>query len=95
MSKNDRNHEIKKLWDKVIAKAMADENFKKRLFANPEQVLKEFNINLPEGQHIKFIEDTKETKYIVFPTKLEKTDATLSENDLKRLSAGYSGCTHG
>ncbi len=45
--------EERKEYAKIIAKAWVDEEFKKRLLADPATVLKENGIEIPEGMTVK------------------------------------------
>jgi hypothetical protein len=79
-------------YSKLIAKAWADEAFKKRFLANPAAVLKEEGLEVPSGvQEVKVVEGTDRLLYLVLPPKPSEE---LSEEDLRTLAAAgpYTWC---
>ncbi len=58
-----------KEWAKIIAQAWSDEEFKKKLFADPRAVLKECGVDVPEGLNIKLVENKENELTIPFPAK--------------------------
>ena len=79
-------------WGRIVAKAWADANFKKRLFANPTAVLKEHGLEVAPGIQVKVVEDTDTLHHLSFPPK--PSDAELSEEELS-LAAGGIPFTRG
>jgi hypothetical protein len=78
-------------WAKVIAQAWADEDFKKKLFADPTAVLKEHGIEFPEGMKVKLIEDKKGEVSIPFPAR--PSEVTGGPEALhERIQAQYTLC---
>ena len=67
-----------KHWDKpseLVAKAWTDEAFKKRLMANPAEVLREEGFPTPPaGVQIRVVENTDTTRYLVLPSRPKSTD---------------------
>ena len=59
--------ENKKKLARVIAKAWVDEDYKKRLFAEPAAVLKAEGIEVPKGTKLRVIEDAPGEQTIVVP----------------------------
>ncbi len=59
--------EFQKAYGKIVAKAWADEAFKKRFISNPKSVLKENGIDVPEGVEFKVMESTSKLIYLVLP----------------------------
>lgn len=43
----------KKQWNKIVARAWADKNFKRRLLAEPASVLQEHGIDVPAGVKVR------------------------------------------
>jgi hypothetical protein len=80
---------LPKKFQDVFTKAWQDPNFKKKLFKNPEQVLKEAGILLPSGKNYKVIENDANMLYFVIP---EKPSEELTEQDLKRVSGAGTSC---
>jgi len=83
----------KQLEEKLIAKAMKDETFRKILLENPKAAIEEeTGIKLPEAINLKVVEEDAATFYLVLPPKInpEKEDE-LSEAELEMVSGGYNG----
>lgn len=79
----DQNEQNKKLAQ-LIAKAWADENFKKKLLSDPAAVLKAEGVELPAGMEVRAVEDTQTMHHLVIPTK----PTELSEDDLEKVAGG-------
>jgi hypothetical protein len=54
-------------YDAVILPAVQSEEFRQRLLMNPEAVLAEAGIALPEGVIVHFVENTDDTVHIAIP----------------------------
>ena len=54
-------------YESIIIPAMRSPTFRARLLEEPEAVLSEFGIVLPEGVAIQFLENTETTIHIVIP----------------------------
>jgi hypothetical protein len=77
-----------KAWNKVIAKAWSDPNFKQKLLKEPQKVLKENGIDTQSGMEIRVFENTDKSTYLILPAKPE---GELSEEDLKSAAAAIGG----
>ncbi len=66
MSETGKGESRKKVA-RVIAKAWADEGYKKRLAADPMAVLAEEGIDVPQGVTVKVVEETEEVRFLVLP----------------------------
>jgi hypothetical protein len=75
-------------WGKIVAKAWADDSFKKRLMSNPNAVLKENGLEVDPGIQVKVIEDTEKLRHITLPPK--PTEGELSEEQLSMAAGGIS-----
>jgi hypothetical protein len=71
-------------WSQIVAKAWADETFKKRLLAEPAKVLHEYGMQMPQGIQPKIVEDTDRICYLKLPAK---PSGELSEEDLSQIAA--------
>jgi hypothetical protein len=71
----------RKLWEKIIAKAWADEDYKKRLLADPAGVLAAEGLILPKGVNVNVVEATKEQIWLVLPEQ-QAEDAVEGEERL-------------
>ena len=84
-----------KEWAKVVAQAWVDEEFKKRLLADPSAVLKSFGIECPAGVKVNIIE-TKEDEITIplpaMPTTLQGSVDELSERVQADWCMITSGC---
>ena len=55
----------RKFYKSIILPAIESADFRKRLMTEPEAVLKEKGIGLPEGVKVSFVENTKDFIHIV------------------------------
>lgn len=56
------------LQTQIIEKAWADEDFKKKLIANPIAALKEaFGLDIPANINVEVLEETADKYYLVLP----------------------------
>ncbi|MHA7967458.1 NHLP leader peptide family RiPP precursor [Paenibacillus sp. CAU 1782] len=56
------------LQNQIIEKAWADEEFKKKLIADPKAALKEaFDLDIPADINVEVLEETADTYYLVLP----------------------------
>jgi hypothetical protein len=83
----------KQLEEKLIAKAMKDETFRKNLLENPKAAIEEeTGIKLPEAINLKVVEENPSTFYLILPPKINpETEDELSEAELEMVSGGYDG----
>ena len=79
------NDEMRKKYAKIVAKAWADDDYKKKLIASPKEILKQEGIELPDKIKIRIFENTDTELNFVFPAKPE-TLSSISEIE-ERLSA--------
>jgi len=77
--------EQRKLWDRIVAKAWADEDYKKRLLADPAGVLRAEGMNLPEGLDVRVVEATENQAWYVLPPQ---TAGEIAEGE-ERLAAWW------
>lgn len=75
-----------KEWAKVIAKAWLDDDFKKRLLADPMPILKEHGIEMPEGLTVNVIEGKPGQVNVTLPPRPDHTEGTVEELE-EKLSA--------
>ncbi|MBF0497970.1 MAG: NHLP leader peptide family RiPP precursor [Deltaproteobacteria bacterium] len=79
-----RDEQIK-VYQKIIAKAWADEDFKQRLLSNPSGTLKEEGVEVPSGVEVCVVENTPTRQYLVLPPKPDQ-DADLEHME-ERIAA--------
>lgn len=75
--------ELSAIWSQIIKKAWTDEAFKKKLLNNPNEVFKEYKVEVPQGMQVKVIEAPLNTKVIVLPPK---QSGELSQAELDKVS---------
>lgn len=87
----------KKLWAKVVAKAWADEDFKRELINNPKQILTNEGAEISQGVNIHITEDEKNLKksnekdlYLYLPNQGD--DIILEKLEDKKAARGCGGC---
>jgi hypothetical protein len=78
--------EWEKTWSQIVVRAWRDEDFKRRLLANPNDVLKEMGVHPPSGMQIKVVENTDRTVYL--PLYAKPSSGELSEEDLRQVAGG-------
>jgi hypothetical protein len=76
-------------WGQIVARAWADEGFKKRLLADPAAILKEARVQMPAGIRVRVMEDSDETLHLTLPQK--PGEGELAEEDLQQLAAAVGG----
>lgn len=81
------NKENQSLMSKVIALAWNDPEFKSALLADPNKVLTEMGISIPEDVNVKIVEDTDNLIHMILPS--EPTEE-LTMDELKKLSGGIT-----
>ena len=69
-------------WEEIIARAWADEDFKKRLMADPLSVLKSLGMKVTSGIKIQVVEETPSLRYLTLPAKPAAPPAKSSAHDL-------------
>jgi addiction module HigA family antidote len=65
----------KKIWARIVAKAWADESYKKRLLADPGAVAAEEGLAVPPGMVLKMVESAKKQAWLVLPPKPAEDEA--------------------
>lgn len=73
------------VYNKVIVKAWSDPQFKDQLLKNPEKILREQGIEIPEGVKVTVCENTDQQFFLVLPAKLS---TELTEEQLETIAAG-------
>jgi hypothetical protein len=56
-----------RVWSQIVARAWADEDFKRRLLADPAAVLAEHGLDLPAGTEVRVMEDTERARHFTLP----------------------------
>jgi hypothetical protein len=84
----------KDLEAQVIAKAWADESFKKALVSSPRSAVEnEFGIKLPASVNVRVVEESTDNLYLVLPLKNAAAErGELSDLELEAVAGGKAGC---
>lgn len=81
--------ENKKKWQKIVAKAWMDEDYKNRLLEDPNSVLQEEGVEIPEGVSFRVMEDSDQVKTLVLPWP--KVEGSVDEMEERLAAFGYIG----
>ena len=73
------------LFSKIVAKAWADEDFKRHLLDHPVETLRAEGANVPDGVRVRIVENTTDDVTLVLP---RKPAHELSERELASASGG-------
>lgn len=77
--------EVQKRYTHIVGKAWADEEFKRRLIADPKAVLREEGIEIPDDVEVRVVENTEKVFYLSLPPKPSEE---VSDEELERISGG-------
>ena len=56
-----------RLWSQIVAKAWTDDDFKKRLLSDTENVFAEYGLELAEGTDAMVLQDTATVRHFILP----------------------------
>ncbi len=76
-------------YSKVIAKCWSDPEYKSRLLANPEAVLAEGGVSIPQDIKVKVVDASKEWTLVIPPAP---AGGELSDEALRSASGGTAIC---
>ena len=69
---------------KIIARCWEDEEFKKRLMADPAKILDAEGVSVPDGVSIRVVEDTDQVRTLIIPL----APSHLDDDQLKGIAGG-------
>ena len=78
-----------KQWGQIVAKAWADADFKARLVADPQAVLREHGIEPEPGVELRVVEDSPGARHLILPAC---PSGDLAEEELTPSAAAYCRC---
>ena len=70
---------------KIIARCWEDDEFKKRLMADPAKILDAEGVNVPDGVSIRVVEDTDQVRTLIIPP----APSHLDDDHLKGITGGF------
>jgi hypothetical protein len=70
---------------KIIARCWEDEEFKKRLMADPAKTFDAEGVRIPAGVSIRVVEDTDQVRTLIIPP----APSHLDDNQLMGITGGY------
>lgn len=59
-------------WRSVVAQAWSDDSFKQKLIDNPNAVLAQSGVDVPEGVNIVVVENEADRVHLILPTRPDK-----------------------
>ena len=71
---------------KIITRCWEDEEFKKRLMADPAKILDAEGVSVPDGVSIRVVEDTDQVRTLIIPP----APFHLDDDQLKGITGGRS-----
>jgi hypothetical protein len=75
----------------TLAKAWADDSFKRRLIAEPHAVLKAHGVEVPAGTRVRIVEDTPGVRHFILPEKPKNgTDLNAAAASAEAYSINFS-----
>lgn len=87
----DQEDQAKKMRE-IIARAWADEGFKRRLLEDPAGTMKGEGMEIPDGVEIRAVENTDRLFHLVLPPIPAASE--LTDDDLARIAGGRDGCRY-
>jgi hypothetical protein len=73
-------------WGRIVARAWADEAFRRRLLAHPATVLKEHGFEVPPAVEVRVVESTPTALCLILPAR--RGAGELSAADLEAVVGG-------
>jgi hypothetical protein len=74
---------------RVVAKALSDPIFRKKLIADPTGTLRGAGIDVPAGVSVQVVEETATSVYLVLPAPVDESE--ILERDLQAVAGGVAG----
>ena len=79
-----------KIFSEITAKCWKDAEFKQRFLSDPESIVRDYGVEVPEGIDIKVVEDASpDTVTLHLPPA---PSSELSDQDLEAVSGGKRTC---
>lgn len=76
----------------VVERASREPAFRRMLLADPQGVMKQHGLTLPDGVEVRVLEDAIDLVHVVLPPLPQ--DAELSDRSLDQISGGHGGTAH-
>lgn len=79
--------------EQIIARAARDEEYRKRLIANPKRAITEVTgSEVPANIDVKVVQETPTTVYLVLPNLTQAGAGELSDAELQNVAGGAAAC---
>ncbi|UKO95910.1 NHLP leader peptide family RiPP precursor [Nostoc sp. UHCC 0870] len=91
MSTNHQESNVEDFKNRLIAKAMEDSAYKKRLLTNAKAVVEEeLGTSLPSDLSIQAVQQSPKQLYLLLPPEIDENmnDGELSEQELEAIAGG-------
>ena len=85
--------EQKNALAQLFAACWKDEALKARFMTDPKAVLKDYNLDVPDGIDVKVVENADDCVYITLPAP-PAGDMDLSDDELGNAAGGTTTATH-
>jgi hypothetical protein len=72
----------------VIARALKDPAFRKKLIADPTGTLRTAGVEVPEGVSVQVLEESPTRVYLVLPAPVDENE--MIESDLEEVTGGVA-----
>jgi len=82
--------EQKNVLAELFAACWKDEALKARLLSDPKVVMKEFNLDVPDGMDVKVVENADDCAHIILPVPPDG-HGDLSDEELRNAAGGTVG----
>ena len=82
----DPGHEHEHIDGQLIAKAWLDEEFRRRLLADPAAAVADLGFTLSPGVELRVVEDSEAVHHLVLPPR--PAEGELSEEQLDAMAGG-------
>lgn len=71
------------LLDRLVAKALEDDEYRRRLIDDPKAVLREEGLTVPDEVTVEIHQNTKDRLHLVLPSDSEREKLEIEEIDVR------------
>ena len=92
MTRPQKGEQFKETWLRIITKAWSEPAFRAELIANPNAVLKKYDVEIPDGVIYEVKEDElKGKRYLVLPPKPDQDPSLTIDTFGRDAQSGDPG----